>query len=156
MKINNQWIPFLILVFMLSAGCRTPQIPTPLNLEDPGWNVQRGQAIWHQRDVGSDLVVEVIFAKQDEGPFFLQVNKETLILSVVHGNLQDWEINMPMERRQLKGSGPLPAHHLWGQLASVLAGRGAAGDWTWNEMEGGGMVLDQGASGDRVEVFLEP
>src|SRR5215467_8366086 len=66
----------LIASLLLSSGCGTlsPSLP-PVNLDQPGWTVHQGQAVWKLPSGKNDIAGDVLVANAPGGQGFVQFTK---------------------------------------------------------------------------------
>ncbi len=111
------------------TGCRTtPPLP-PADFSQPGWQVQRGQAIWQPPQRKPELAGEILVARRAGGDAFIQFTKDPFPLATAQTAGDRWQIDFGAGRRSWHGRGQPPKLFLWLQLPRAL--RGDAPDSPW-------------------------
>jgi hypothetical protein len=129
---------FAALCFLGAVGCRTvPPLP-PVNLDEKGWTLKEGQAVW-RRGAQLDLAGEVLIGLSPDCAM-VQFTKGPIPVVVARREGEVWEARFPMQNRRYSGRGTPPARLAWLQLARALAGEPLARGWTW-ETNGGAWKL---------------
>jgi hypothetical protein len=109
----------LLLVFGgLMGGCRTVSPFAPVDLSQPGWTQQQYQVVWQAKPGDSEMVCDVISAKNSSGKSFLQVSKTPIVLATVQSESDQWWIGTGPRPRSARGTTPPDASHLWVLIAT--------------------------------------
>ena len=95
--------------------------PTPVNLSDPRWTVQHGQAIWRSRREAPEIAGELLLAYRDDRLTFIQFTKTPLPFVVARTSADAWQIEFVADNRTYCGRGQ-PPQLAWLQLERCLAG----------------------------------
>jgi hypothetical protein len=142
----------VILLGLLSAGCRSvPPLP-PDDLSRPGWTVRQGQAVWKTR--GSELAGELIFGQKQDGSASLLFIKTPLPLVSVQTKGPLWTARFIADNRTVSGKGAAPAQLLWVHLARALTGRPVPGPLEFRA--GDNWQLTNSKTAEAIEGFLTP
>jgi hypothetical protein len=147
---------FFLLLFS-QPGCQTiPTLP-PVNLSEPGWVVRQGQAVWRTKRDASDVAGELILATNPDGRSFLQFTKTPLPFVVEQLTSNSWQIEIVPENRTISGRGAPPKQlRAWIYLPRCLAGSPPPKSWSWKQLENNGWRLENPATGESLEGFLNP
>ena len=151
-----------VLLFAVSfalyplCSCRTvPPLPA-VNLAEPGWRVQRGQAVWRSRQDAPEIAGELLVATHSDGRAFLQFTKTPLPLVVAQTTATRWQIQFAARNTVYQGAGDPPQRLIWLHLPRCLEGNYSWRDWSFHRLAGGRWHLENIASGERVEGYLMP
>lgn len=115
---------------LLLAGCGSLLKPLPpINLQETGWNVRQGQAVWQPELSAPELVGDLLLAIHPDGRSFVQFSKG---LPIVHGQRSgsQWEVSFPPENRNYRGRGTPPKRIVWLHLPDLLQGSEPKGEWS--------------------------
>ncbi len=149
----------VVAVFVMagSAGCRTaPPLPA-VDLSQPGWRSEQGQALWtpaaDEQEIAGDLLLLV-------GPgaeCLVQFAKTPFPLVTARQTQQAWQIEFGTAARRLSGRGDPRGRWVWLELARVRRGAEAHPAWSL-EQEGGGAHcrLTNLSTGERLDVWFSP
>lgn len=145
----------LLLVFAgLVAGCRTPVSLPPVNLNEPGWTVRRGQAIWRRKRGGQGVAGELLVATRSDGQAFVQFSKNPFPLVVARTTSNAWSVEFPPQNKHYSGHGLPPHQIIFLYLPRVLSGLPPPHDWSWQPVGQGGWLLENHATGESLEVYF--
>jgi hypothetical protein len=147
--------PALCLLCLLAA-CRTTPAPPPIDLAQPGWRVEHGQAAWRIPSRDANLAGELTAAFHPNGSILLEFTKTPLTLVVVRIDSNSWELNLAGENRTYRGRGEPPPRSAWLVLALALSHRPIPKGWDWTMTGPGQWQLDHPRSGERLEGYLRP
>lgn len=147
---------WVLLLPICLSGCRTPVSLPPVNLKQPGWTVRNGQAIWHRQRGGEGVAGEILVATRADGRALVQFSKNPFPLVVAQCTTNAWTVEFPPQDKHYSGHGKPPERIIFLQLPRVLAGLPPPKSWSWQPLKGGGMRLKNQASGEALDVFLEP
>ena len=115
------------------TGCRTaPPLP-PADLSQPGWQVQRGQAVWQPPQGRPELAGEILIARRTDGTAFIQFTKDPFPLATAQMTADRWQIDFGAGRRSWRGRGRPPKLFLWFQLPRALHGGAPDSPWRFSQ-----------------------
>ena len=141
----------LLIVTVISAGCRTsPPLPAA-DLSAPGWRVQQGQAVWKPTRSRPELAGELILATRTNGNFFVQFSKPPFNLAVAQVRNGQWQIEFGTGERRWRGPGEPPARFAWFQLPRALAGGSLKNSWHFTRMAPDSWRLENPRTGESLE-----
>lgn len=150
-------ILFIFFLLMLAqAGCRTVSTLPPVNLNEPGWTVQQGQAVWKTKQDAPEIAGELVVAQNPDGRSFVQFTKTPLPFVVAQTTSNSWQIHFVPENKTYSGRGKPPARLAWLYLPRCLEGQPPPRSWKWQRMENNGWRLENWATGESLEGFLNP
>jgi hypothetical protein len=127
----------------------------PVDLLEPGWTVREGQAVWRMQG-GNELAGEILIAMRADGREFVQFTKNPFPLAVAQATTNTWEVQLPTENKRYAGHGLPPARLIFLYLPKVLAGQPPPKGWTWQRLPDNNWRLENRATGERLEGFLNP
>lgn len=146
---------FLLTVLLgFACGCRTPVSIPPVNLDQPGWTVHNGQAIWHRKRGGEGVAGEILIATRPDGRAFVQFSKNPFPLVVAQCTATAWSVEFPPQNKHYSGRGRPPQRIIFLQLPRVLSGWPPPRGWSWKKLKNGGMQLEDLSSGEALDVYL--
>ena len=145
-----------LALLALASGCQTPSRFPPVDLHEPGWKVQSGQAVWRRQRGGEGIAGELRVATRPDGRAFIQFTKNPFTLAVAQGTPTAWTIAFPPQNRHFSGQGPPPRRIIFFQLPQVLAGHSPPRDWSWQALPEGGHRLQDRRSGESLDVYFNP
>ena len=144
------------LVWAVLVGCRTPPHLGTLDLSEPGWRVQLGQAIWCPKAGLPALAGELMVASHPDHRWFVQFSKTPFPFVTARGEARQWTIEYPPQRLVFRGQGSPPARFGWLHLVSALDGRPLPEPWQFLRQADNHWRLDAPGSGESIEGFLNP
>ena len=147
--------PVLLALCSLSA-CRTAPPLSAVNLAEPDWRVQQGQAVWRSKKAAPEIAGELLVAVHASGRTFLQFTKVPLPFVVAQTTTNSWQIEFVADNRTYSGRGEPPAQVAWLQLTRCLAGTVPPAGWNWRKSGGGRWRLENKNTGEMLEGYLAP
>jgi hypothetical protein len=140
------------LVLVLASCATVGPIPK-VNLQEPGWTVRQGQAVWHlehgSREVAGDLMVAI---GPDERAF-VQFSKTPFALVIAQSTKNQWAIEFPPQNKHFAGRGKPPERLIWLYLPRALLGRPLPAHWTWQD-DGAHWRLENAKTAEFVEGYF--
>jgi hypothetical protein len=143
---------FLMLVCL--SGCLTVPPLAPVNLQEPGWSVREGQAIWRMKRDAPEIAGEILIATRPDGWEFVQFSKNPFPMMVAQGTTNAWQVEVPIENKRYSGRGQPPARLILLYLPRVLGGQPPPKGWSWQKLENNGWRLENGSTGEMLEGYL--
>jgi len=138
------------------CSCRTvPPLPA-VNLAEPGWRVQRGQAVWRSRQDAPEIAGELLVATHSDGRAFLQFTKTPLPLVVAQTTSNAWRIQFVAEGKSWSAPGKPPAQLAWLQLLRCVRDSAPPANWHWRPRDDGHWRLENNVTGEMLEGYLTP
>jgi hypothetical protein len=139
----------------LLPACQTVPPPAPVNLSEPGWRVQQGQAVWRAHKDAPEIAGELLVATHGDGRSFVQFTKPPLALVTAQRSRARWHLNLP-PGYDLKGRGEPPPRLVWLHLAPFVRGAEPPARW-WSERGAeGSWRLADAHTGETLEGYLAP
>jgi hypothetical protein len=158
-QVRHHSPPLLFIFFLLifaQAGCRTVATLPPVNLKEPGWTVQQGQAVWRTKQDAPEIAGELIVAENPDGRSFVQFTKTPLPFVVALTTSNSWQIQFVPENKTFSGRGKPPTRLAWLYLPRCLEGQPPPRSWKWQRTENDGWRLENWVTGQSLEGFLNP
>src|SRR5687767_6632147 len=122
-----------IAIFLWVSGCATgPPLPAA-NLQEPGWRILQGQAVWKSSKEAAEISGELLFASSGDGRTFLQFTKTPFPLVIAQRTPSQWQLQSAMKKKIYRAPGAPPARIIWFELMQRLQSRNAFtnGNWRW-------------------------
>jgi hypothetical protein len=141
------------LLVLPLAGCRTLGPFPAVDLNEPGWTVRQGQAVWKRPHGGPEIAGEVLVAWRDGGAL-VQFSKSPFLLVACQKTSQGWEIRVPIENRRYSGRGGPPQRMIWLQLPGALEGRPPPEGWSWKITPDYNWSLKNPNTGESIEGYF--
>jgi hypothetical protein len=137
-----------------TSGCRMLVPPLePANLQEPGWSVREGQAVWRLAHGRSEIAGDVVVATSRGGRGFVQFTKPGFPLVIAQSTTNRWEVEFPAQNRRYAGRGAPPKRVIWLYLLRVLEGQKPPEHWVWRE-DSQGWRLENGETGESLEGYF--
>lgn len=138
------------------TGCRSLSVHIPAaNLQESGWTVRQGQAVWRIPTGSREIAGEVLVATKPDGGAFVQFTKSPFPLVIAQATHDRWEIEFPPQNKHYSGRGAPPKRIIWLYLPRMLQGRPPPRNWTWKE-DSSGWQLRNGSNGEAIEGYFDP
>ena len=139
----------------LLCGCRTAPLPPPVDLSQPSWTVQQGQAIWKPTRSRPSLAGELLLATRPTGDCVVQFDKIPFPLAAAQIIGDEWYIRFGANKYAWHGKGEPPGRFVWFQLPRALADQPLAKDWQFTR-DGETWRLENQRTGESLEGSLAP
>ncbi|HEX4644428.1 MAG TPA: LysM domain-containing protein [Verrucomicrobiae bacterium] len=139
----------LLAIITWLTACKTT--PTAVNLDETGWKILQGQAVWRAKEDAPEIAGELVMATNADGRAFLEFTKDPLPLLIAQTTAASWQIEFVPQNRSLSGRGKPPARLGWLYLTACMEGQPPPKHWhlqqtnynRWRmEDPGRGEVLD--------------
>jgi hypothetical protein len=145
---------FLLLLLLLAPSCATvPRLPAA-DLNQPGWTVHEGQAVWTSKRGASEMAGEILVATRPDNTAFVQFTKTPFPFVIARATTNSWQIEVPAQNRRYSGPGQPPQRVIWLQLPRVLSGEPPPKGWSWRRLENNRWLLQNRSSGESLEGYL--
>src|SRR5947209_13050077 len=106
LRINRALLPFLLPLLFAATGCRMMRRPLPpVNLQEPGWIVREGQAVWRTKRGAQEIAGEVLVATRSDGRALVQFSKNPFPLLIGQITPHSWELRVPTQNKRYSGHG---------------------------------------------------
>jgi hypothetical protein len=128
----------------------------PVNLDDHGWAVRRGQAVWQPNSGAAELAGFILIATSLSGEDFIRFSKEPMDIVLARRNHEGWRLDVPAFAQSHSHRGAPPRRIGWFQLANAVNLEPVTGDWQWTEAADGHWRLNNPRTGERLEGFFNP
>jgi hypothetical protein len=141
------------LLLLAAAGCQTVAPLPAVNLDEPGWTVRHGQAVWRRERGAPEIAGDILAAWR--GPrVFVQFSKPPFPLVVAQKTGAAWEIQVPAQNQRYSGRGKPPGRLIWLYIPEVLQGRAAPKGWSWQSHDQAGWRLENPKTGQFLEGYF--
>jgi|GEM_PF-1428077 len=160
-QIRNAGIPgvvvwaALLLLAQFCVSCRSTAPFPSVDLSEPGWQVQQGQAVWKLGKDKPELAGEITLARNADGRSVVEFSKTPfpLVRATISGT--QWQIEFPPQKLHFSGRGQPPARLAWLHLMQALTGKPVSPPWHFESRPNGGWRLENFRRGESVEGYLE-
>ena len=155
-------LPRLLQYFFTAAaltlfvsGCRLAPV-APVNLQEGGWKLREGQAVWKRNKDAPEIAGDVMLATRRDGSTFVQFTKTPFPMIIAQTTTNRWQIEIPMQNKRYSGPGSPPKRLIWAYLPGLLAGEPPPKGWSWNILPDNGWRLENFRSGEMLQGYLSP
>jgi len=146
---------FLGMAALGAAGCvSAPRLP-PVNLQQPGWTVHEGKAVWTKKRGAMGVAGEILLATRTDGRTFVQFSKTPFPLLTAQSTPTSWQVEVPAQNRRYAGRGRPPGRLIFLWLARVLEGEAPPKGWSWHSDQQG-WRLENPRTGEQIEGYFSP
>ena len=133
-KVNKLWRRvFSAFLAVLFCSCASITPPPKVNLQEPGWTVRQGQAVWHLAQGGREVAGDLVVATGSNVRSFVQFSKTPFPLAIAQSDRTRWSVEFPPQNKHYSGRGKPPQRVIWFYLARALSGNGLPPHWTWHQ-----------------------
>ncbi|HTL17613.1 MAG TPA: hypothetical protein VL793_10265 [Patescibacteria group bacterium] len=129
--------------------------PLPrVNLQEPGWTVSQGQAVWKLPMKGDhDIAGEVLVASGPNEQTFVQFSKTPFPVLTGQTLSNRWQFELPPQNKRYSGPGRPPKRLIWLYLPRALAGKPIPPQWRWTNSSGN-WQLENPKTGESIAGFF--
>jgi hypothetical protein len=142
-------------VLLSLTACSTTPLP-PVNLQQPGWTVREGQAVWKRDRTAPEIAGEVLVASDKNGQEFVQFTKTPFPMIIAQSASNHWQVEIPMQNKRYSGPGSPPARLIWLYLPRLLSGQPPPKNWSWNALADDRWQLENHRTGESISGYLSP
>jgi hypothetical protein len=135
-------------------GCTTARPMPEVDLEQPGWTLWIGQAIWQPAGEQPRVAGELIAARHAGGDVLVSFAKPPLPIFTAQTAGSWWRLDVT-GRRSYGGSGRPPKRFVWFRLPAVLDGGPAPPGWRLERPAHDELVLHHETRDEWIRVVLE-
>jgi hypothetical protein len=147
----------LMAAFVLLAGCQTVPPLAPLDVNEPGWIVRQGQAVWRAGRNHPEIAGELLLATHRDGRSLVQFTKTPFPIVIARTVNDRWQIEFAPKHRTLSGTGKPPPRFIWLHLADCLSGeKQPPANWSLLFREGDRWAFENRSNGERLEGYFKP
>jgi hypothetical protein len=149
-RFSGLFLPLLLF----AAGCNTlPPMP-PVNLQEPGWTVREGQAIWRTSRTAPEIAGELLLATREDGRALVQFTKTPFPLVMAQVTTNSWQIQLPTQNKRYSGHGQPPLRLIWLYLPRLMLGAPPPQGWSWRRLETNRWLLEINRTGETLECYF--
>src|SRR5947208_3493762 len=102
----------LLALGMAASACRTNGPLPSVDINQPGWTVRQGQAVWKSKANAPEIAGELVLATRPDASSFLQFTKTPLPFVVAQTTSNSWQIQFVPQNRTFSARGRPPARLL--------------------------------------------
>ena len=126
-----------------------------VDLEDPGWRIWRGQALWKPNAERPTLAGEIIAARHLNGDVLVNFSKSPLPLVTAQTAGDTWRFDIVEGGRFYSGSGSPPKRIVWFFLPALLDGETMPKNWKAGMTEKGVWTVRNQRTGETIRMVIE-
>lgn len=151
----RQYLRVLAASLLLpTLGCRLiPPLP-PVNLNEPGWSVKHGQAVWKFKKDAPEIAGELLVASRGANQSYVQFTKGPFPMATGQISPAGWQIERGDSRARYSGPGRPPMRIIILQLPALLAGAPPPHGYLW-QLNDKNWRLENKKTGEFLEGFVE-
>ena len=140
---------------LILVGCASLSKPLPpVNLQERGWKVRQGQAVWKLPTKGNhDIAGDVLVATGPNDKSFVQFSKTPFPLLIGQTSERHWQVELPPQNKHYAGPGLPPKRLMWLYLPRALEGKPLPPHWRWTESATDWRLENQ-KTGEAIEGFF--
>ena len=136
-------------------GCsRLVSLPE-VDLDQPGWTVWEGQALWTPRSGRSALAGDLIVARNEDGDVLISFSKSPFPIFTAQTSGSEWRIDFIDKGRSYSGFGRPPKKFVWFQLPGLLEGGSLKKPWQVERTAENEWLLENPKTGEKIRVVLD-
>lgn len=139
---------------LLISGCRTGPALAPVDLQHPGWTVQRGQAVWQPKTDAPELAGQLLMASNESGEQLIRFSKDPMEIVLARRTDPGWSLVIGAFDKSYSGRGRPPRRIGWFQLADAVFQDNPANGWIWSGINERRWELTHPKTGERLEGFF--
>jgi hypothetical protein len=145
---------FLVLAIIAwVAACKTT--PNAVNLDETGWKILQGQAVWRAKEDAPELAGDLVLATNADGRTFVEFTKDPLPLVVAQTSATSWQIEFVPQNRSLSGRGKPPARLGWLYLPACMEGRPPPKHWHFQQTNYNRWRMEDADRGEFLDWLLD-
>ena len=139
-----------LILSLIGWGCSTPTLPA-VDLAQPGWAVQRMEAVWTPRLGAPELTGEVTIANHATNGRLVLFSKQGLPMVSARTVTNRWTLASPLKRGAYGGRGLPPRQVPWFLLTDSKGIQTASKPWLL-ETTATGWQISNPITGEKLEV----
>ena len=144
---------YALLIFL--SACSTRPLP-PANLNESGWKIQQGQAVWRAQKTSPEIAGELLLATNLDGRTLVQFTKTPFPFIIAQTTANSWQLEVPARNKKYSAPGKPPARISWFHLPPALQGIAPPKPWIFLNPENENWHLENKSSGEMIEGYLAP
>ncbi len=151
----NFKIQICLAVVVFLTACNTVPLP-PTNLNQPGWKIQEGQAVFRAKKDAPEIAGEILLATNPDGRTVVQFTKTPFPFVIAQTTPKSWQLEVPAQNKKYSGPGKPSARISWFHLPPALKGIAPPNPWIFHKPENENWRLENKKTGEMIEGFLNP
>lgn len=137
-------------------GCSKIVSLPEVDLDDPGWTVWEGQALWTPRSDLTALAGDLIVARNPDGDVLVSFSKSSFPIFTAQTEDNKWRIDFIDKGRSYSGIGRPPKKFVWFRLPDLLQGVSLSKPWEVDEVADREWSMVNRKTGETIRVVLDP
>lgn len=126
-----------------------------VDLEDPGWRIWRGQALWKPGAERPTLAGDIIVARHQNGDILVNFSKSPLPLVTARTAGGTWRFDIVEGGRFYSGRGSPPKRIVWFFLPALLDGETMPKNWKAEMTEKSVWAVRNQQTGETIRMVIE-
>ena len=151
---GNKAFSWALLWILFGIGCRSLPPLAPVNLNEPGWTVREGQAVWRAKKDAPEIAGEILLGTAKDGRTFVQFTKTPFPFVIARTETNSWQIESPTQNKRFAGPGHPPNRIIWFHLPSALSGKSVPRLWSW-EPKNDQWHLENKTTGESLDGYFQ-
>jgi hypothetical protein len=127
-----------------------------VDLDDPGWTVWEGQALWTPRRDMTALAGDLIVARNKDEDVLVSFSKSPFPIFTAQTSGRLWRIDLIDKGRIYSGLGRPPEKFIWFRLPDLLEGKPPPKHWELNGPADNEWSMINRKTGEAIRVVLDP
>jgi hypothetical protein len=133
------------------TGCRTARPLLPVDLTEPGWRLEQGQALWQFKRGAPEIAGEFLIATHPDGRSLVQFSKTPFPIFEGTVSPAGWSAHIAPEGRRFSGRGQPPGRLIWLHLPEALRAGALPVPWEFALTPEGRWTAVNSRTGERLE-----
>ena len=143
------------LLMAAMSGCVTVNSLPEVDLDEPGWKVTYGQALWKPGMDKPSLAGDLIAARHTNGDILINFAKPPIPIFTARTAGDLWQLVFVEKGKSYAGRGFPPKRFVWFLLPDLLAGAAAPEGWEMMERSADRVSLSNRKTGEEILVVID-
>jgi hypothetical protein len=141
-------------ILALAAGCAEIDMPK-VDLSDPQWRVNHGQALWKPASGRLELTGDLVVAENANDDVWVNMTKSLLPIFTARTWENTWSIEFVQRAESYQGRGRPPVKRfIWFDLPDILQGAAPPRHWQVSKSDGQ-LALRNSRTGEEIRMVFE-
>lgn len=137
-------------------GCAGTGSLPEVDLDDPGWSVWSGQALWKPGNGRPALAGELLVAQHANDDVLVSFSKPPVPFFTAQTAGGRWRIDFLHRDRRYSGLGRPPDRFVWFHIPAILKGAPPPKSWNVSRRSDDNLVLHQPETGETIRLVFGP
>ena len=130
-RVQRCFLQLCVTLLLVNLSCQTVAPLPKVNLQEPGWTVHEGQAVWRLQHGTREIAGDLVVATGPNERSFVQFSKSPFPLVIAQSAEKKWAVEFPPQNKHYAGRGAPPLRLIWLYLPRVLTGQPPPKGWIW-------------------------